>query len=95
MAHINNRLNRGDNVEKFPIFDIETTENKITIHGACGSIVFWDYTREEAVKQYKDHFNGIKTAEAFKETGEAFRKAADTIDAVLYALRNLERIYGI
>lgn len=66
-------------MEKFPIFEIETTENKITIHGAVGSIVFYDYDRAEAVKQYEDHFYQVQQAEAISEFAKNLNEATEKI----------------
>lgn len=94
MAHINNRLNQGDNVEKFPIFEIETTENKITIHGAVGSIVFYDYDRAEAVKQYRNHFNQVQRREALRESMENISEAAKKMKRVTETIARMTAIFG-
>lgn len=94
MAHINNRLNQGDNVEKFPIFEIETTENKITIHGAVGSIVFYDYDRAEAVKQYKSHCKIIIASEKINEAAYTFNEAAEKMKRLTETLTKAFSIFG-
>lgn len=86
-------------MEKFPIFEIETTGNKITIHGAVGSIVFYDYDRAEAVKQYRDHYKTITTRETFEETMHTINEAAEKMKRVTETLARafsiLGGIYGI
>lgn len=94
MAHINNRLNQGDTVEKFPIFEIETTDNKITIHGAVGSIVFYDYDRAEAVKQYKSHYDGVTASEKFSEFAETVNEAAEKVKRLTETFAKAFSIFG-
>ncbi len=81
-------------MEKFPIFEIETTDNKITIHGAVGSIVFYDYAREEAVKQYRDHFNKIRQGEAVRDFAEKANNAAEAIKGAAEAIKRMTAIFG-
>lgn len=81
-------------MEKFPIFEIETTQNKITIHGAAGSIVFYDYTKEEAVKQYGDHFNRVRLGEAVNEFAERAEETAETIKKAAEAFAKISSIFG-
>lgn len=81
-------------MEKFPIFEIETANNKITIHGAAGSIAFYDYTREEAVKQYRNHFNQVRQGEAIHEFAERATEAAETMKKVTEAFARMSAIFG-
>lgn len=81
-------------MEKFPIFEIETADNKITIHGAVGSIVFYDYTREEAVKQYTDHFEQIQQSEAIHEFAQNLNEAAEKVRKATEAFARAFSIFG-
>lgn len=78
-------------MEKFPIFEIETTENKIVIYGAVGHITFYDYTEDEAKKQYIDHYNQVtrveKLGEAFKNAGETTKKASNNLNKFTESLK--------
>ena len=81
-------------MEKFPIFEIETTDNKITIQGAVGSIVFYDYTQEEAVKQYKSHFNIITAGETINEFAHTLNEAAEKMKRATETLARAFSIFG-